>query len=160
MYVTFSLLLALFVCVLLVAVVLGWIADVKSMQEHPSRTRGNGRMSSAPPGGPFPFSRSTRSARFASRIHAHRASRGSSRTTSAPVAPPSFDALEEIRHRKILGLQEAATPHSVREAYRRLMLVHHPDRVVGRGPDAEKDAEEMSKQVNEAYLYFRRRLDF
>lgn len=159
MYVTFNLLLALFVCVLLVAVVLGWVADIKRLRQRMSEARRNGRWRETTTGNRVPFSQSARSARFASRIHAHRASRASNGSSPSSPACPSTETLEEVRHREILGLQET-TPHTVREAYRKLMLLHHPDRVLGRGPEAERNAEEMAKQVNQAYRYFRRRLDF
>ena len=47
---------------------------------------------------------------------------------------------------KILGVDEKATPEILRDSYRRLAKLHHPDK----NPD-DPDAEERFKTINEAY---------
>lgn len=50
----------------------------------------------------------------------------------------------------ILGLPQSATPTQIKEAYRDLAKVWHPDRF-GSDPRLRAKAEETFKQVNEAY---------
>ena len=52
---------------------------------------------------------------------------------------------------KILELPEDATDEEVKKAYRRLAVMHHPDKVSHLGPDIQKAAEEKFKKITEAY---------
>lgn len=49
---------------------------------------------------------------------------------------------------EVLGLNKNASPEEIKQAYRRLALQFHPDRVV---PDKKKEAEEKFKEISEAY---------
>lgn len=73
-----------------------------------------------------------------------------------PPPPPTPTGSEESRHRATLELKGAATPDSVRAAYRRLIAAYHPDRVATLGVKLQRLAEEETKRINEAYAYFRR----
>lgn len=52
---------------------------------------------------------------------------------------------------KILELPEDASDDEVKKAYRRLAVMHHPDKVSHLGPDIQKAAEEKFKKITEAY---------
>jgi len=49
---------------------------------------------------------------------------------------------------EILGLSKTASKDDIKKAYRNLALKHHPDRV---SADKKKEAEEMFKEISEAY---------
>lgn len=51
----------------------------------------------------------------------------------------------------ILGVPADATVGEIKQAYRRLMKEHHPDRVAGLGEAEQAQAEERSKEINRAY---------
>lgn len=51
---------------------------------------------------------------------------------------------------KVIGVEPTATDDEVRQAYRKLALQHHPDRVAALGDDIRKAAEEKFKEINEA----------
>jgi len=58
----------------------------------------------------------------------------------------SFEEIDQAR--RLLGLGEAATLEEIRQAYRRMAGLHHPDRC----PEEEKTrCEELMKRLNEAY---------
>ena len=47
---------------------------------------------------------------------------------------------------KVLGVEESASQDEIRKAYRKLSLLHHPDKNPG-----NTEAEEKFKNINEAY---------
>lgn len=51
---------------------------------------------------------------------------------------------------KVLGVPPTATDDEVRQAYRKLALQHHPDRVATLGEDIRKAAEKKFQEINEA----------
>ena len=53
-------------------------------------------------------------------------------------------------YQQILGVEPGASPEEVRRAYRRLVKTWHPD-LVHNDPCRKKAAEEMTKEINEAY---------
>lgn len=75
----------------------------------------------------------------------------SSRATSA------FD--EALR---LLGVQASSSPQDIKQAYRRLLSQHHPDKLAGSGASAERlrQATERTREVQEAYALVRQRLGF
>ena len=58
--------------------------------------------------------------------------------------------MDRIEALEILGLPETATPSQIKEAYRDLAKVWHPDRFAS-DPRLCAKAEERLKQINEAY---------
>lgn len=49
-----------------------------------------------------------------------------------------------------LGISETATDDEVRQAYRKLALMYHPDRVASKGEQERLAAERIFKQISEA----------
>ncbi len=57
---------------------------------------------------------------------------------------------EEERYYRALGLEPGATPDEIKEAYRDLVAVWHPDRLPA-NPRLQAKAEAKLKEINEAY---------
>ena len=51
---------------------------------------------------------------------------------------------------KVLGLSSTATDDEVKVAYRKMALMHHPDRVATLGEDIRKAAEKKFQDINDA----------
>lgn len=51
---------------------------------------------------------------------------------------------------RILGISETATDDEVRQAYKRMALKYHPDRIASQGEEARKAAERAFQQINQA----------
>ena len=51
----------------------------------------------------------------------------------------------------VLEIQPSATDDEVRQAYRRMAMKNHPDKVATLGPDVQKAAAEKFRQIQEAY---------
>ena len=60
-----------------------------------------------------------------------------------------FDPQLENAYRT-LGISESASDDEVRQAYRRLALKYHPDRIATQGEDARLAAEKAFLQINQA----------
>ncbi|SHK45794.1 J domain-containing protein [Rhodothermus profundi] len=74
-----------------------------------------------------------------------------------------FEAVEKqliARHAATLELREPFTPEQVRQNYRRLMKACHPDRFPEATAEMKRQLEEKTRQLNEAYQFFRERLGF
>lgn len=52
---------------------------------------------------------------------------------------------------KILEVEPTASDEDIKKSYRRLAVMHHPDKVQHLGPEFEKAAQEKFKAINEAY---------
>ncbi|MCL2915560.1 TerB family tellurite resistance protein [Shewanella corallii] len=71
------------------------------------------------------------------------------------IDPVSQEAIYE----RILGLHSGYTINDVKRRYKELIAKNHPDKVVGLS-DAIREAAEMeSKKINEAYEFFKRKLN-
>ena len=58
---------------------------------------------------------------------------------------------EPVSAYEVLGISTDATEDEVKTAYRKLAMMHHPDRVASQGQDAQKKAEMEFRKINEAY---------
>ena len=58
---------------------------------------------------------------------------------------------------RTLGVSPQASDSEVKSAYKRLALHYHPDRYATSGQEAQKQAEEKFKLINEAYQLIKRK---
>lgn len=61
----------------------------------------------------------------------------------------------EIRYARVLALRLPVTAPEIRERYRVLIAQHHPDKVGHLGPELREVAERKTREILEAYEYFR-----
>ena len=71
------------------------------------------------------------------------------RTYQQNHATTWVDPLEESY--RILGVSPSATDDEVRQAYRRLALMYHPDRMATRDEASRQQAEKMFQLINQAH---------
>ena len=69
---------------------------------------------------------------------------------------PQLVELGTRRAHQVLGVPLGASWQEVSQAYRKLALLHHPDRVAGMGLGARGYSEERMKEINAAYDELRR----
>ena len=75
-----------------------------------------------------------------------------------PAAPPPEPP--DAVHRAALELGPGpVTKETLRRHYRRLVAAYHPDRVAGLGEKLQRLAEEETKAINQAYAFFKGRLE-
>jgi DnaJ like chaperone protein len=61
----------------------------------------------------------------------------------------------EKRYMNIFGLQENVSEDEIKKRYRELMSQYHPDKVQHLGREFQQIAEEKTREIQEAYEYFR-----
>jgi DnaJ-domain-containing protein 1 len=74
--------------------------------------------------------------------------------TPPPRAEPDEPQPVELgptRAHQVLGVPFGASWQEVSQAYRKLALMHHPDRVAGMGLEAREYSEERMKEINATY---------
>ena len=64
---------------------------------------------------------------------------------------PLAETVRPTGSHDVLGVAATASHDEIKQAYRRLMKEHHPDRVAGMSQAAQAHAEERSKEINLAY---------
>ena len=74
--------------------------------------------------------------------------------SSAKPKSSSSSAAEAL---KVLGLDPSASSAQIIEAYRKLALMYHPDKVAGLGPELQEVADRKMKEINAAYEALRSR---
>ena len=62
----------------------------------------------------------------------------------------------EKKYYKILELEYGSDFSSIKKAYKRLLKKYHPDLFQNK-PEKLKSAQEVTRQINEAYTYFERK---
>ena len=60
-------------------------------------------------------------------------------------------SLPRLRDLAMLGLDESASEAEIRQAYRRMAQIHHPDRFCSLGPEAVAQADATFRRINAAY---------
>lgn len=66
---------------------------------------------------------------------------------------------EEQRYARVLGLRAKVTATDVKRAYRELLAKYHPDKVNHLGDEFKSIAEVRTREILEAYDYFRKKYD-
>jgi DnaJ-domain-containing protein 1 len=82
------------------------------------------------------------------------------RDAPPPKAEPEEPQPVELgptRAHQVMGVPLGASRQEISQAYRKLALMHHPDRVAGMGSEARQYSEERMKEINAAYAELRRR---
>ena len=80
--------------------------------------------------------------------------------TPPPKAEPDEPQPVELgptRSHQVLGVPLGASRQEISQAYRKLALMHHPDRVASMGQEARQYSEERMKEINAAYAELRQR---
>lgn len=86
-----------------------------------------------------------------SRARASSTANGNGAPSNAPPRPGEAPNMQRLRDLATLGLDEEADSHQIRDAYRRMAKVHHPDRFASLGSEATKAAEVSFKRIQAAY---------
>lgn len=164
---------SLTVLMLLASVVLAWVGDLRRTGGAVSARESQIAAEKAARGGRATFytSREDRAEAMRERIQRERRRRERARASAGqrvrqraapepdrpPALPPEPD---DVRHRATLELGPGpVTESALRASYRRLVVAYHPDRVAGLGVKIQQLAEEETKAINEAYAFFKARLD-
>lgn len=58
---------------------------------------------------------------------------------------------DPLAHYKILGLSAEASDEDIKKAYRKLAVIHHPDKVASEPEAVQKSAKEQFQKIQEAY---------
>jgi hypothetical protein len=69
--------------------------------------------------------------------------------TTAPYEDP------EVRYARVLGLPTAFSGPEIKQRYRTLMASYHRDKVAHLGPELRQMADQKTREIIEAYEYFR-----
>lgn len=69
---------------------------------------------------------------------------------------PSEENSLEKKYYKILEIEYGANFNSIKKAYKKLLKKYHPDLFQSK-PEKLKSAQEVTRQINEAYTYFERK---
>lgn len=65
-----------------------------------------------------------------------------------------------MRSYRILGIEESATDRSVKKAFRKLAVIHHPDKVAHLGEKFQKGAVEKFQKLSDAYEMIKEKRGF
>lgn len=137
---------------LVTTVLLTWAVDVRRVGRATSAREASG--------GTSDHARRVRQMQARLRAERIRAERTAATNGSAPASPAPPPTPDEARHRATLELPPGpVSPEALRRQYRALMAAYHPDRVAGLGRKLQALADEESKAINEAYAWFKRRLE-
>lgn len=73
-------------------------------------------------------------------------------------AAAANNAMNHIRACEILGVARAATLLEVAQAYRKIIVIHHPDHAVKSTPEEQRIARIRTQEINEAYTFLKTKL--
>ena len=59
----------------------------------------------------------------------------------------------------ILGLEKKCSKEDIKCSYRKLAIKYHPDKVSSMGEEIIKTAEEKTKELNDAYDFFKKKFN-
>lgn len=95
----------------------------------------------------------------------HRDSTSESKRGEASGAPPPRGTRKpgekgDDHYLRVLGLQEDATPDTIRRQYRRLMATYHPDRTLSLPAAERRRMTARAAEISEAYAILQRRWGF
>lgn len=78
---------------------------------------------------------------------------------SRPSLSSTFSYLDALR---LLGVDAQSDPGQIKQAYRRLVSRHHPDKLVGSGagPSQVREATERTRELHQAYAMIRKQRNF
>jgi DnaJ-domain-containing protein 1 len=63
----------------------------------------------------------------------------------------------EEEYRQILGITTSDTPETIRKKYKELLAKYHPDKVQHLGIEFQEIAEKKTRDIMEAYEFFRKK---
>jgi len=61
---------------------------------------------------------------------------------------------------EVLGLKYGASVNDIKDAYKKLISQYHPDKVANLGPELQSLAQKKTQDINEAYQYFKKKMNF
>ena len=77
----------------------------------------------------------------------------------ASVQPENSSDPRELAFAETLGLEKPYSEKEIKSAYRKLIAQYHPDRVSAMGSEIKELAEAKTKEINEAYDFFRNKFE-
>ncbi len=82
----------------------------------------------------------------------------SSRQNPGNNSPDNLEnAKTEEEYRQILGINVGDSPETIRKKYKELIAKYHPDKVQHLGVEFQEIAEKKTKEIMEAYDFFRKK---
>lgn len=70
---------------------------------------------------------------------------------------PTTESTIELKMAKILGLNGMVTRKDIKKSYKQKMKEYHPDRVSNMAQELQELALKRTKEINEAYEYFKKK---
>ena len=67
---------------------------------------------------------------------------------------------DPMAHYKILGISAEATDDEIKKAYRKLAVLHHPDKVASEPEAVQKSAKEQFQKIQQAYEQIKKNRGF
>jgi hypothetical protein len=67
---------------------------------------------------------------------------------------------DEKQYYFVLGLSQGASIPEIKTSYKKLIAQYHPDKVENLGPELKDLAKKKTQELNEAYQFFKKKLNF
>jgi len=81
----------------------------------------------------------------------------SRRQGQGKASPDYRRSKTEEEYRQILGIDDDDSPENIRKKYKELIAKYHPDKVQHLGREFQEIAEKKTKEIMEAYDFFRKK---